>query len=872
MKKNFLLFFLNIIIVTAAFATHMRAGYITYTYVGGLTYRFTITTYTNTLSPADRPTYTIDWGDGTTSVINRYYKGPVGDPSAEVSINLYDTTEHTFPGNDTYIISLTDPNRNEGIINIPNSVNVPFYVQTVLVINPFITPSNSPNILNPPIESGCLNEPFIYNPGAYSTNGDSLSYSMIPCKTTDGLDIAGYTYPAASTSFGINAVTGSLLWNSPEQQGEYNVAILIQEWRYGQLVCQFTLDMQITIISCNDHPPVITPIKDTCVLEGTLLKFDVHAQCDPGEIVTLSASGEPLIVSSSPAVFTDTSHIDSVSSFFSWQTDCEHVREQPYEMTFMATDNASPINLTAIQSMMITVVAPAPPNLVASPQGNYINLIWDKSPCTEAVGYYIYRRNGFDGYVHGHCQTGVPAYTGYVQIANVSGVDDTMFTDKNNGIGLIHGIDYCYMVVAYFSDGAQSYASNEACTTLIKDVPIITNVSVNYTDAVNGSIYVAWSKPSALDTTLFHGPYKYLISHSHDSTGSHFVLIDSLNNLNDTTKVDSSINTVATPWSYRIDLWNETPGHRTLVGSTQVASSIFLTFSNPGNNQLELHFSPNVPWVNDTFVIYRKNDVTLNFDSIGFSLTTKYIDSGLKDSTTYCYKVKSKGSYFASGLINPIINFSQINCGIALDNFAPCPPNLLSVIPNCDEVTNTLTWNDPNHSCANDVVKYKIYYTPVEGGDFTLIATINSALDTTFIHQDLNTIAGCYVVTALDSFNNESAYSNKICLDIDSCSLYHLPNVFTPASGYYGSSFYFSPFNTPLPCCDFVQKVNMTIFNRWGKIVYTTEDPHIMWNGKDKYTQLDCSEGVYFYVCDVYEYRLNGIKKRTLTGCVQLLR
>ena len=129
--------------------------------------------------------------------------------------------------------------------------------------------------------------------------------------------------------------------------------------------------------------------------------------------------------------------------------------------------------------MMITVVTPAPPDLVASPVGNNINLIWDKSPCTNAIGYKIYRRNGFYGYVHGHCETGVPAYTGYVEIATDTGVYDTTFTDTNNGNGLIHGIDYCYMVIAYFNDGAESFASNEACTTLIKDVPIITNVSVN---------------------------------------------------------------------------------------------------------------------------------------------------------------------------------------------------------------------------------------------------------------------------------------------------------------------------------------------------------------------------------------------------------
>jgi len=866
MKKSFFIFFFNIFLVSAAFATHMRAGYITYTWVSGLTYKFTITTYTNTLSPADRPQYTIDWGDGTTSVINRFYKGPVGNPTDEVSSNLYDTTEHTFSGPDTYVISLTDPNRNAGILNIPNSVNVPFYVQTVLVINPFVSGSNSPAILNAPIESGCVNEPFIYNPGAYNTNGDSLSYSMIPCKTTGGLNIAGYSYPIASNSFGINAVTGTMVWNSPEQQGEYNVAILIQEYRFGQLVGQFTIDMQITIVACNDTPPIISPIKDTCVLEGTLLKFDVHAQCDHGETVTLTASGEPLILPSSPAVFNSTTNIDTTTSHFSWQTNCDDVREQPYEMTFLATDNATPVSLTAIESMMITVVAPAPPNLVATPLGNSIILKWDRSPCINAVGYLIYRRVGFDGYVHGPCQTGVPAYTGYVEIASDTGVDDTTFTDNNDGNGLIHGIDYCYMVVAYFKDGAESYASNEACTSLIKDVPIITNVSVNNTDAVNGSIKVAWSKPTALDTTQTPGPFKYLIYHSNDYTVSNPILIDSLNNLNDTTIVDTLINTVATPWSYRIDLWNETPGNRFLVGTTQKASSIYLTFSNPANNQLELNFSPNVPWVNDTFVVYRKNNVTLNYDYIGYSLTNKYIDVGLKDSATYCYKVKSIGSYFAPGLIDPIINFSQINCGLALDNIPPCPPNLLSVIPNCEDLANTLTWNDPNYSCANDVVKYHIYYTPVENGDFTLIATVNNSLDTTYTQQDMVTIAGCYIVTALDSFNNESAYSNKICVDITGCNLYHLPNVFTPVAGY--SNYYFSPF---LPY-DFVQKVNMQIFNRWGKIVFTTEDPNINWDGKDKYTHLDCSEGVYFYVCDVYEYRLAGIKKRTLTGCVELLR
>ena len=75
------------------------------------------------------------------------------------------------------------------------------------------------------------------------------------------------------------------------------------------------------------------------------------------------------------------------------------------------------------------------------------------------------------------------------------------YTDNNQGTGLTEGIRYCYMIVAYYSDKAQSYASNEACAHLKKDVAVITNVSVTTTDASSGAIYVAWSKPTEIDTT-----------------------------------------------------------------------------------------------------------------------------------------------------------------------------------------------------------------------------------------------------------------------------------------------------------------------------------------------------------------------------------
>ena len=57
-----------------AFATHNRAGEITYKHLSGFTYQFTITTYTKVSgisADADRTRLGISWGDGTFDSLNR---------------------------------------------------------------------------------------------------------------------------------------------------------------------------------------------------------------------------------------------------------------------------------------------------------------------------------------------------------------------------------------------------------------------------------------------------------------------------------------------------------------------------------------------------------------------------------------------------------------------------------------------------------------------------------------------------------------------------------------------------------------------------------------------------------------------------------
>ena len=147
MKRYFIFLFIFLLFSNILLATHQRAAQITYRHVTGLTYEFTITMYTRTSSPADddRIVMPIYWGDNTGDELNRIYFQPIPDVE-DITLNIY-KGEHTFPGPSTYIVSVEDPNRNYGVVNIPNSVNVPMYVETMLVINPFLGNNNSVELL-----------------------------------------------------------------------------------------------------------------------------------------------------------------------------------------------------------------------------------------------------------------------------------------------------------------------------------------------------------------------------------------------------------------------------------------------------------------------------------------------------------------------------------------------------------------------------------------------------------------------------------------------------------------------------------------------------------------------------------------------------
>src|SRR5690625_3889618 len=108
------------------------------------------------------------------------------------------------------------------------------------------------------------------------------------------------------------------------------------------------------------------------------------------------------------------------------------------------------------------------------------------------------------------------------------------------------------------------------------------------------------------------------------------------------------------------------------------------------------------------------------------------------------------------------------------------------------------------------------------------------------------------------------------CTHIDSLTIvvyypdmdYVFPNVFTP-NGDNNNDWFTLAFE------DWVASLEIVILNRWGNVVFESDDINFMWNGKIHNTGTDCTEGVYFYKATLTDYSGESVQEH---GYVHLHR
>ena len=898
---NFLIILALCFISYHSYATHNRAGEITYEQIDELTVRATITTYTKTSSTAaDRDSIEIFWGDGTGEFVLR--SNGEGDPLPnDIKVNFY-IKEHTYPGRGTYTISMVDPNRVASILNVnfPNSVNVPFYVETTFtLLNPlFQGKNNSATLLQAPIDFSCVGQVFVHNPNAFDADGDSLSYAYTIPRFERDTDVPDYLFPDAispgdNNQINLDPLTGTFTWDSPQRPGEYNIAFRINEYRSGVLITSTVRDMQVFVRNCNNAPPSIDIVESICVVAGELINLDLIVNdTDSFDLVSVSATGGPFQFENSSAIISNSNVFQPtpITSTFSWQTTCDHISQSEYQVVFRAVDNSfgDTTGLADLKTLQIKVIGPPPQDLQAEGIEDRIDLDWEfpyecqETDVIEFLGFSVWRKVGSAEINQDSCFNGLDGqgYQEIIFITNESDGSRYQVSDPTAQSGVI----YCYRILAEFSqltdsgnpfNRVSSIASEEICMILNQDFPLITKVSVTATDQTNGRIDVEWTKPSSsdLDTIQNPGPYRYQLTRSDGSSpfidvpGADF-RIDNFSDPVDTFFTDTNLNTTDIRYDYKVEFYDT--DIETESRASFNASSVDLNV-NPTDQANNLSWSFDVPWQNMNYIIYRAESGTL--DSIGVSTSTNFTDTGLNNDQEYCYIVRSFGSYGIESVPQVLINDSQIGCGTPQDDVAPCFPSFTvdnvctapTLFDGQEALFNIIRWQDDSDcETLSDLAGYNIYFSTSPEDNGSIISTLDAVDNRIFEHRPEFGIAGCYSISSFDDQGNESEPSAIICTE--NCPSYQLPNTFTPNDD--GANDLFKPISS-----QFIAKVDMEIYNRWGQKIFETENPEIDWDG----TNLNGStleDGVYYYTCTVFEQQLNNIEPRSeiLNGFIHLIK
>lgn len=121
--------------------------------------------------------------------------------------------------------------------------------------------------------------------------------------------------------------------------------------------------------------------------------------------------------------------------------------------------------------------------------------------------------------------------------------------------------------------------------------------------------------------------------------------------------------------------------------------------------------------------------------------------------------------------------------------------------------------------------------------------------------------SGEHVITLIAENDHCEASISKIITILPNEANYSIPNVFTPNGDGINDELDFHFGN--------VKELDFVILNRWGNVVFNTNDPSENWNGKIENNGSECSEGVYFYRFSVKGLSGDGKEEH---GYVHLLR
>lgn len=353
MKKYLLVFILALLWCPSLFAAHIKGGFFTYQYLGpgtgtNLRYKITLTVYmicNPNSGQLSNPINFSFFNAGTNQFIrtesvaitNQYtlsktYDEPCitgNEVGCKYTIVVYELAAVELPPlAEGYIVSYQRCCRIAGINNLVNSGTVgnTFSIKIPGSAAPQNSQTNSsPRFLVNDTAVICQNSYFQLNFSATDPNSDSLSYQF--CEAYDGAsqsapspDIASNppynTVPYAPLFSGgqplgsgvtINPVTGVISGIAPTMVGQYVICVCVNEYRNGVLIATTRKELHLEVSDCNPLRAQLNPRPSFC--DDLDVSFQNDAAGNPPSAEYLWNFGDPTSGANNTSTLASTNHI-----------------------------------------------------------------------------------------------------------------------------------------------------------------------------------------------------------------------------------------------------------------------------------------------------------------------------------------------------------------------------------------------------------------------------------------------------------------------------------------------------------------------------------------------------------------------------------
>lgn len=295
---------LLVLLSVYAHASHLRGGEILASHVSGQTYNIKVRLYLDVengeAAVNSLNSVTVCMGDGAIKDLPRTSITAI---SNKVSVGEFQIS-YTFPTSGIYQLSMALDNRTGQILNLPNSLNTPQFLWTVLDTQ---QQNSTPVLPNLEFEAG-VRQVFSIDLKPTVADNDSITIRVArlskPSPGTCGVRMLDHSYLfpneiSATGTFKVDAAQKKLVWTAPEVVGNYLFAMVVTEWRDGVKISESYREGMVTVIDRPGNTVEIPPyesseyggvITSTPVVSSSEVSMAIQAYPVPTEnFVTVKA-------------------------------------------------------------------------------------------------------------------------------------------------------------------------------------------------------------------------------------------------------------------------------------------------------------------------------------------------------------------------------------------------------------------------------------------------------------------------------------------------------------------------------------------------------------------------------------------------------